>query len=184
MLFLDYLASSEKWDAIFSGPENPGPRDLNWHTLYMYVHSTCDSNHSTGIQTFPVEWTMEFLRTIDGTFVLAAFVPFHSVRVFFIAGKTIARYVQNGTYQICSDLWPPPMQGKAGYEWVTRKELHRKAGYCYGKMFSKNSIAHSTGPVYIPVKQLESPIYTHSVYVNLCPWILSPRSSGPQIPGP
>ena len=25
---------------IFSGPEDPGPGDPNWHTLYVYIHST------------------------------------------------------------------------------------------------------------------------------------------------
>jgi len=35
----------------------------------------------------------------------------------------------------------------------------------------KNSIAHSTGPVYIPVVQLETPVCTHTVHANLVPWI-------------
>ena len=65
------------------GPEDPETQDPNWHTLYVYIHSTCVSYLSTGIQTFPVEWTMqwtmEFLCTVDNTFVQAAFVPFHSV---------------------------------------------------------------------------------------------------------
>jgi len=70
-------------DAIFSGPKDPGQRpqtlgtrDPNWHAPCVYVRSTCASNHLTGILTFP---TMEFLCMVDGTFVLAACILFHSV---------------------------------------------------------------------------------------------------------
>ena len=69
------------WDSISNLPEDPGPRDPrpmdpNWHTLYMYIHSTCISNHSTGMH-YGMDY--EILCTVR-TFVLAAFVPFHSVR--------------------------------------------------------------------------------------------------------
>jgi len=30
-------------NTIFSEPGDPGPRDMNWHTLYVYVH---DVSHS------------------------------------------------------------------------------------------------------------------------------------------
>ena len=46
--------------------------DPNWHTLYMYIHSTCVSNHSTGMH-YGMEY--EILCTVESTFVLAAFVP-------------------------------------------------------------------------------------------------------------
>jgi len=35
--------------------EDLGTRDPETHTLYVYVHSTCASSRSTGIQAFPVE---------------------------------------------------------------------------------------------------------------------------------
>jgi len=64
------------------GLGDPGPMDLrtldsNWHTLYMYIHSTCVSNHSTGMH-YGMEY--EILCTVESTFVVAAFIPFHSVR--------------------------------------------------------------------------------------------------------
>ena len=77
------VCTSKLRDTIFSGPEDPGPgtrgpmdTDPNWHTLYVYIHSTY-------IVHVPLitrlECTMEQTKcTVDDTFVLAAFVPFHS----------------------------------------------------------------------------------------------------------
>ena len=74
---------------LFSGPEDPRTRDRgdqgtreprdpdpNWHTLYVYIHSTYIVHVSLIAQ---LECTTEQTKcTVDGTFVLAAFVPFHS----------------------------------------------------------------------------------------------------------
>jgi len=75
----------------------------------------------------------EILCTVDGTFVLAAFIPstLSDIRRDpFTAG---IKGVPNGAIELIKyvrDLWPPrlrggcmdadPMQGGAGYEWVTR----------------------------------------------------------------
>jgi len=56
------------------GPETHGP---DWHTLYTYIHSTWVSNRSTGMH---YGMDCEILCAVDGTFILAAFVPSHSVR--------------------------------------------------------------------------------------------------------
>jgi len=53
------------------GPGDRGPRfpDPNWHTFYVYIYSTCVSNRSIEMH----------YGKVDGTFFLAAFIPFHSV---------------------------------------------------------------------------------------------------------
>jgi len=43
-----YLGTQEGGDS--------GPRDPNWHTLYVYVHSARVSNHLTGTQTWNRLW--------------------------------------------------------------------------------------------------------------------------------
>ena len=69
-----YSVDPRTWDR---GPgdlgiqDDPGPMDQrtldsNWHTLYMYVHSTCISNHSTGMHC-GMEY--EILCTVDGIYV-------------------------------------------------------------------------------------------------------------------
>ena len=62
------------------GPGTRGPRDqdLNWHTLYVYIHSTyLVHNYIVHVSLIArLECTME--QTKFGTFVLAAFVPFRS----------------------------------------------------------------------------------------------------------
>ena len=70
-------------DAIFSGPEDPGPRTRGPGThgpelaytvriRVSYILSTCISNCSTGMH-YGMDY--EILCTVDGTFVLAAFIP-------------------------------------------------------------------------------------------------------------
>ena len=39
----------EPGDSGTQGPREPRPMELNWHTLYVYIHSTCVSNRSTGM---------------------------------------------------------------------------------------------------------------------------------------
>jgi len=46
------------------GPRDPRPRDPNWRTLYMYVHRTCVSNYSTGIQTWIRLWNGLSMHTM------------------------------------------------------------------------------------------------------------------------
>ena len=52
------------------------------------------------------------------------------------------------------------MQGRAGYEWVTRQVVTQQSWVLLWKndldVFCKKSIAHSAGPVYIQVQQLET----------------------------
>jgi len=71
-------------DPIFSGPkdlgpgtQDPRPMDPNRHTLYVYIHGIFVSTHLTGMH---YGMDCEILCAVDGTFVLVAFVPFHSVR--------------------------------------------------------------------------------------------------------
>jgi len=56
---------------------DPGTRDpwirIGIHCTCTYIYSTCISNHSIGMH-------YQILCTVDSTFALAAFVPFHSVR--------------------------------------------------------------------------------------------------------
>jgi len=49
------------------------------------------------------EWTMEFRQPIVAHCVLAAFVPFHSVRLILIADKATS-YVQNTSIECAHDL--------------------------------------------------------------------------------
>ena len=84
----------------FSGPEDLD--EGSW--TQIGTHSTCTYIIHVSLKSFDwntdfsggtvwtTELTVEFLCTVDGTFVLAAFVPFHSVdlsRFSFIASKAI-----------------------------------------------------------------------------------------------
>ena len=63
---------------LYADPGDLGPRDLdrNWRTLYVYIHSTYNVHVSVITR---LECTMEQkFCTVDSTFVLAAFIPFHS----------------------------------------------------------------------------------------------------------
>ena len=61
----------------------------SWTQIGIHIHRlyVCLLNRLTGIHAdslggmvWTMEWTVEFLCPVDGTFVLAAFIPFHSVR--------------------------------------------------------------------------------------------------------
>ena len=62
---------------IFSGPRI---LDTNWHTHTQTVRVSLKSFDWNTDSLGGTVWTVEFLCPVDGTFVLAAFIPFHSVR--------------------------------------------------------------------------------------------------------
>ena len=111
------------------GPRDPGTRDP-WNRIG--IHFTCTYIVHVSLIA-PLECTMEWtMRTVGGTFVLAALslsTLSDISRDPFTAGK-VYRTVSIEHIKYAHDLWPQrlwggcmnrdPVQGRAGYEWVTR----------------------------------------------------------------
>ena len=147
--------------------------------------------------------TVEFLCTVDDSrwhHCTFWFLPFPLCQI--SEGSPLLQvrllsHVQNVPVKLINyacDLWPLWLQGgcmnaahskaKLAMSGLVSKQLHSRAWYCYGKMFSciifsldsiVYSVDHSTVSVHIPVQRLQTPLEVLHYRLMMCNVLDMPR---------